>query len=288
VATALPSLLTAAAGDVITADGAGNIQDGGVLLSSLAISSVVNAALALKAPLANPVFTGIATVPAITFPGSISGSVSIVSPAAPSTWALTLPTSAGTVGQALLTDGSGVASWATPGPVSGQNVWIAAANGFGTTNFAQGVFQGNTIGNCLPGRYALCMPAKWKVSFQPYPGNTTIIDACTIVVCPADSPIASSHVTVLFSGIGTASFTSELTSDPISLQIDAEHDYYLMVYYDAGSNDPGYWQSNGLNASVYVPGAVYSSVNNTNPANVLTTHIPSTNYYIHFKKITVA
>ena len=292
----LPSIITAPAGDVITADGAGNIQDGGVLLSNLASAvSVTNetnralAAEALLAPKASPVFTGIATVPEVTFPGSGSGSVSIISPAAPSTWTMTLPTTAGVAGQALVTNGSGATLWATPGPVSGQNVWIAAANGFAAANFAQGAFMGNTVGNCLPGRYALCMPAIWKVSFQAFPGNTTKIAACSIVVCPADSPVASSHVIVLFSGIGTASFTSELTSDAISLQIDAEHDYYLMVYYDGTSNDPGYWQNNGLNAAVYNPGAIYSTVNNTNPTNILTTpSSPSTNFYIHYKKITVA
>ena len=50
--TGLPSITTAPAGDIITADGLGNVQDGGVQLSSLA-------------PLASPAFTGAPTMPVL-------------------------------------------------------------------------------------------------------------------------------------------------------------------------------------------------------------------------------
>ena len=76
--TGLPSVITAPAGDVITADGTGNIQDGGTLLSSLAsavsVTNETNRALAAEAllapiaslvsyaPIASPSFTGNTTV----------------------------------------------------------------------------------------------------------------------------------------------------------------------------------------------------------------------------------
>jgi len=45
--------------------------------------------------------------------GSSSGTVTVTVAAAAGTWTLTLPTSAGSSGQALITDGSGIASWAS-------------------------------------------------------------------------------------------------------------------------------------------------------------------------------
>lgn len=177
----------------------------------------------------------------------------------------------------------------TQGPVTGQNVWPSAANGFASSNFAQGAFGGNTCANCLPGRLAYCLPSSWKVTFQPFPGNTTNIDACTVAVTAADSGVVTSVVSVTFNGGSTtASFNSELTSDPINLQIAVENDYYLLIYFDNATGDPGYWQNFLVPASGTCSlGAQYSSVNNTNPVNVLTTHTPSTDGYCFFKKITV-
>ena len=190
-------------------------------------------------------------------------------------------------GATTVTDeGSGTVQIAsTNGPVSGQNVWPAAANAFAANNFAQGAFGGNTCANCLPGRFAYCLPASWKVTFQPYPGNTTKIDACTIAVTAADSAIVTSVTTVKFGGSGSINFTAETTSDPINLQISLENDYYLLIYYDSTTGDPGYWQDWAWTGQNF--GAIYSSVNNTSPANILTTHTPTSDPYCFFKKITV-
>lgn len=53
------------------------------------------------------------------FPGASSGIVLIQGANAAGSWALTLPTGAGTNGQCLITDGSGVTSWGTCGGASG-------------------------------------------------------------------------------------------------------------------------------------------------------------------------
>ena len=190
----------------------------------------------------------------------------------------------------LSADGvGGVTVNGASGLLSGTNVWPGGANGFASANYAQGVFASNTVANCLPGRLAYCLPSSWKVTLASFAGNTVKLDACSIAICNADSGIVNSVVPVTFAGIGTATYTTTVTSDPINIQIDVDHDYYLLVYYDSTSGNPGYWQNCLVPASgTYSPGAEYSSVNNTNPANVLTTHTPSTQPFCFYKNIKVA
>lgn len=71
---------------------------------------------------------------AIKFTGITSGIVTVKAPTAPATWSLTLPTSAGTTGQSLITDGSGNTSWATPstGPRPSLVNWHVWNAGSGT------------------------------------------------------------------------------------------------------------------------------------------------------------
>ncbi len=64
----------------------------------------------------------------MSFAGSTSGTVTVQPAAAAGTWALTLPTTAGTNGQVLQTDGTGVTSWAaassgSSGPVVRYVAW---------------------------------------------------------------------------------------------------------------------------------------------------------------------
>ena len=64
--------------------------------------------VALNRTSANLALTGISSV---ALPGSSSGTVTVQPAAAAGTWSLTLPTSGGTSGYVLQTDGSGVTSW---------------------------------------------------------------------------------------------------------------------------------------------------------------------------------
>ena len=57
---------------------------------------------------------GAASVRSVEFDGTTSGTVTVQPAATAGTWSLTLPTTAGTNGQALVTNGSGVTSWAAP------------------------------------------------------------------------------------------------------------------------------------------------------------------------------
>lgn len=168
------------------------------------------------------------------------------------------------------------------GVPSGTNVWPAGFSGWLSNLFTQGVFGGSTCANMLPGRLAFCFPASWKVTFSSFGGNTTKIAACSIAICDTDSPVVNSTHTVTFSSSPTATYTTTVTSDAIPIQIDAEHDYYLLVYYDPTSGDPGYWQASGSTENL---GAIYSSVNNTTPANILTTNVPTTDVNVFYKKI---
>ena len=82
--------------------------------------------------------TGI-SLPAESLVGSSSGAVTVQPAAAAGTWSLTLPTTPGTSGQFLRTDGTGISSWVTPSgggnvsnsgtPVSGQLAsWISSTS----------------------------------------------------------------------------------------------------------------------------------------------------------------
>ena len=54
--------------------------------------------------------------------GTTSGTVTVKPAAAAGTWTLTLPTTAGSAGNALITDGTGIASWGTVGAVTSVQV----------------------------------------------------------------------------------------------------------------------------------------------------------------------
>ena len=186
-----------------------------------------------------------------------------------------------------ISNSSGTTTISNSGGIpSGSNVWLAGYSGWISSNFQQGVWAGNTCANMLPGRLALNLPSSWKVSFESYGGNTVKIAACSICVCPADSPVVSSVTTVTFAGIGTATYTTSVTSDPIAITVTPANDYYVMVYYDPTSGNPGYWQEGPYGNQNF--GAQYSSVNNTSPANILTTVSPTTDVRVYFQKITVA
>jgi hypothetical protein len=88
--------------------------------------------------------TGV-TTPADNFLGSVSGTVIVQGASAAGAWTFTLPTTAGTNGQSLVTNGSGVTSWATPAgggnvsnvgtPTSGQiAIWSTSTSIQGISN----------------------------------------------------------------------------------------------------------------------------------------------------------
>ena len=58
--------------------------------------------------------TGQGSMSSLQMPGSSSGAVTIQPAAAAGTWSMTLPNSAGSNGQVMETNGSGVMSWASP------------------------------------------------------------------------------------------------------------------------------------------------------------------------------
>jgi PA14 domain len=106
VATAGSSFGTAPAGDVVTTDGSGNAQDSGTLLSSLLST-------------AGGTIAGVVTFPngdLLIKNGSFGTTIST---AATANWTLTLPTTAGTSGYVLQTDGAGATSWTTPAGAAG-------------------------------------------------------------------------------------------------------------------------------------------------------------------------
>jgi hypothetical protein len=150
----------------------------------------------------------------------------------------------------VITDGGSgnltIASTSSGSP-SGSNVWPTSYAGFITTNPAAIVLAGHTWIQMFPGSLAYCMPASWKFTISSISGNTVKVAKAVVAITTAGSLTVNSFNPVTFNGGSTtATFTTTQTSDAIAIQIDADHDYYIMVYYDPTSGNPGYWQDNPL------------------------------------------
>lgn len=86
--------------------------------------------------------------------GATSGYVGLIPPAAPTSWTLTLPTTAGTANYPLITNGSGVASW-TILPSAGGGTGVANAGTI--TNASNTTITGG--GTLALGGFTLTVPA---------------------------------------------------------------------------------------------------------------------------------
>ena len=126
----------------------------------------------------------------IVFNGSTSGSVTIKTDVTAGTWTLTLPTSSGTNGYLLSTDGSGVTSWITPPAVGVTSASVVSANGFAGTVATSTSTPAITISTTITGLLK---------------GNGTAISAATAGT-DYQSPIGT--ITGLAKGNGANALTS--------------------------------------------------------------------------------
>ena len=86
--------------------------EGGV--EAMRLDSAGRVGIGTTTPAARLDVIGAVSAQSVEFDGTTSGTVTVQPAATAGTWALTLPTGAGTNGQVLTTNGSGVTSWATP------------------------------------------------------------------------------------------------------------------------------------------------------------------------------
>ena len=122
--------------------------------------------------------TGI-TAPAESFAGSASGAVTVQGASAAGTWSLTLPTTAGSSGQVLGTDGTGITSWvAQTGSGGGGLTWqsVQAANFTATSGNAYPV---NTTSRAITVTLPASPTAGNIVQITDYAG-TFSTNACTV------------------------------------------------------------------------------------------------------------
>jgi hypothetical protein len=143
--------------------------------------------------------------------GATSGTVTIQPAAAAGTWALTLPTTAGTNGQVLTTNGSGVTSWTTVagGGVTnsaGANV-IPKSDGTNLvasriTDDGTDIYVGDAVGATA---YVLTNPANAEVSFHATGGGVGVSGG--IVAIDSGNQIVTvngtAHTISVDSGTGT-------------------------------------------------------------------------------------
>jgi hypothetical protein len=94
---------------------------------------------------------------------------------------------------------------------------------------------GNTLYLKMTGRSLYCLPASWKVRIQRGAGSH--FSAITILRTLADSLAVIDSTAVTFGGSATPTMSAGLnTSDAINLQLDANHDYYIMGFNDSGDS----------------------------------------------------
>ena len=227
--------------------------------------------------------TGVASV-ATQLVGSTSGTVTIQGAANAGTWTMTVPTTAGTSGYVLQTDGSGVTSWAalTGGgnvsnsgtPTAGQiAAWTNANTLQGITNLPVGNLNGGTGASSTTfwrGDGTWATPAggggggiSWQsvqtanftaVSGNGYPINTT--SGAITVTLPA-SPSAGSIVQ--FTDYAGTWQTNNVTINPNGNNINGYTNFFVgnnfrqaisFVYIDATQ---GWVAVSAVNTTVKVP-----------------------------------
>lgn len=121
------------------------------------------------------------------------------------------------------------------GPAVGQNV-LDLGSQMPTAVGPLG--SGNSMCMRMPGRALLCLPSIWTVSIMR--GVTSHFSAIVILRTAADSLTVIDSTPVLFGGSATPTMLAGLnTSNNISLQLDALHDYYVIGFNDSG--DSQFW-----------------------------------------------
>jgi hypothetical protein len=138
----------------------------------------------------------------ISFQGSTSGSVQIQPAASAGSWVLTLPTSDGTVGQVLQTDGSGVTSWATPasGSPPGSDTQLLYNNGGAFGANANLVFSSalGSVGiGATPSVYSVANARSLTVQGAAERGILALINPSTGTSSAAGSILFNNGSTVL-------------------------------------------------------------------------------------------
>jgi hypothetical protein len=97
--------------------------------------------------------TGI-TTPADSFQGSVSGVVKVQPASAAGTWTMTLPTTAGTSGYVLSTDGTGITSWVAQSGGGGGSISVSDEGSLLTSavtsfNFVGAGVAATAVGNAV-------------------------------------------------------------------------------------------------------------------------------------------
>lgn len=142
-------------------------------------------------------------------------------------------------GNVTFTDeGNGeLSATAAAGVTSGQNVADILFNNF-SRGTEQGQYADTNVGyNATTLIYGVaaneiaCFPAHWKISLWVLTAGTTFANFQVVRTLP-NSLVVVDYTPVTFGSTANPTFASTgvQTSDSISLQIDAEHDYYFLTY----------------------------------------------------------
>jgi hypothetical protein len=221
------------------------------IVSVLVVATLVSATTTIS--------TNIETGGGLIMNGNISGSVTIQPASNTGTWSLTLPTSDGTNGQTLVTDGNGVTSWTTissgtpsPWQIAGSKIYYNEGNiGIGTSDPQSALdVDGNILvrGELTVGNTILLGPEENPNLLMFNPGGTMNIDVPNgnaLAFSGANNYSFSDSVEVNGSisdangvirpyKVYTALITQSGTNDPEDIVLENTMGAYEWEYYDVG------------------------------------------------------
>lgn len=145
-----------------------------------------------------------ATLGTLQVSGNTSGVVSIVPQAAAGTWTLTLPTSGGSNGNFLQTNGSGVTSWAESGNGGGTSGWSGQPLTFATTTTQYAPYVGGGLPNATETNVSTKASGAATISQLHVTLDAAIGASATLAITFEDGTGAASALTCTTSSGGTS------------------------------------------------------------------------------------
>lgn len=147
----------------------------------------------------------------LSFSGNTSGKVIIQPAAAAGTWSLTLPTTAGTSGYVLSTDGTGITSWvAGGGGGSGDMVLASAQTNSGIKTFLDTTMKLRNVANTFDGSFVNTNTANRVYTLKD--ANGTLAFTSDITGTNSGTNTGDNSVNTLYSGlVSNATHTGDAT-----------------------------------------------------------------------------
>lgn len=150
----------------------------------------------------------------LSFAGNTSGKVIVQPAAAAGTWSLTLPTTAGTSGYVLSTDGTGITSWvAGGGGGSGDMVLASAQTNTGVKTFLDTTMKLRNVANTFDGSFVNTNTANRVYTLKDANGTLAFTSDITGTNSGTNTGDQTITLTGGVTGSGTGSFAATVVTN---------------------------------------------------------------------------